>query len=393
MKRHAGIIVLLASAIMLAGGIFELFLLRFQAGDVYPEYSSLRADPLGTMVFYESLSKLPGLKVSRDFSTNNRLLNAKQTTYLELAVPFKAWQLTGEQEFREMERFVQEGGRLLVTTYPAGARSPLSETDDKKPPTQQKPVPHPYRDLWGVNYDFVDLKAVDDKYESVTVQNVSGLPLPQALEWHSGIVFRKLHPEWKPLYIRDRREPVMIQRQFGRGTVILSTDSYFLSNEAMLSYRHPDLLAFLIGSSRNIVFDEAHLGTTENPGVVSLIRRYRLHGLAASLIAIAVLYIWKMSLPLVPASSIEKPPEFVAGKGAPAAMINLLRRGIPPADMLETCFNEWKKSLSSSSAYARARIERAEAAFIAERSRTMKQRDAVKAYRTISQILEQKTTK
>ena len=42
----------------------HLFQLRFEQGDIYPAYSSLRADPLGTKVFYESLETLPGLSVA-----------------------------------------------------------------------------------------------------------------------------------------------------------------------------------------------------------------------------------------------------------------------------------------------------------------------------------------
>jgi hypothetical protein len=42
----------------------ELFELRFERGDVYPAYSSLRADPLGAMAFYESLEKIPGLSAA-----------------------------------------------------------------------------------------------------------------------------------------------------------------------------------------------------------------------------------------------------------------------------------------------------------------------------------------
>jgi hypothetical protein len=39
-------------------GVGHLFVLRFQTGDVYPAYSSLRSDPLGARVFYESLENL-----------------------------------------------------------------------------------------------------------------------------------------------------------------------------------------------------------------------------------------------------------------------------------------------------------------------------------------------
>ncbi len=53
-------------AVLLLGGLFvtgliQLILLRFESGDVYPPYSSLRADPLGCKALYESLGRVADL--------------------------------------------------------------------------------------------------------------------------------------------------------------------------------------------------------------------------------------------------------------------------------------------------------------------------------------------
>src|SRR5436309_2954544 len=47
-------------------GVVQLFEIRFARGDVYPSYSTLRSDPLGAQAFYESLSRLSPLQVSRN---------------------------------------------------------------------------------------------------------------------------------------------------------------------------------------------------------------------------------------------------------------------------------------------------------------------------------------
>ena len=73
MKKHFPILVLLGCTAAFAFGLVQLFQLRFEVGDVYPPYSSLRSDPLGAMAFYESLEKLPGVSVRRDFNANNRM--------------------------------------------------------------------------------------------------------------------------------------------------------------------------------------------------------------------------------------------------------------------------------------------------------------------------------
>jgi hypothetical protein len=68
---------------------------------------------------------------------------------------------------------------------------------------------------------------------------------------------------------------VVVERQVGRGTIVMASDSYFLSNEALQRDRHADLLAWLVGSGTQVVFDEAHLGIVEKPGVATLMRKYR----------------------------------------------------------------------------------------------------------------------
>ena len=68
MKRPFILFLLVLSLIAFGAGLFQIFQLRFEAGDVYPEYSSLRSDPLGTMALCESLEKMPGVSVRRDYS-------------------------------------------------------------------------------------------------------------------------------------------------------------------------------------------------------------------------------------------------------------------------------------------------------------------------------------
>ena len=73
MRPSLPLLLLLICAAAFGFGLFQLFKLRYEVGDVYPQYSSLRSDPLGTMIFYESLEQFPHLSVRRDFSANNQL--------------------------------------------------------------------------------------------------------------------------------------------------------------------------------------------------------------------------------------------------------------------------------------------------------------------------------
>src|SRR5437667_8552085 len=111
MKSYWPIILLLALGAALTFGIVQLFELRFEVGDVYPEYSSLRSDPLGAMALYESLERLPGLSVRRDHSAANQLPEGKNTTYLHLAAGTFDWDWLPRETWKEIDAFLLNGGR------------------------------------------------------------------------------------------------------------------------------------------------------------------------------------------------------------------------------------------------------------------------------------------
>ncbi|HYR85749.1 MAG TPA: DUF4350 domain-containing protein [Terriglobia bacterium] len=386
MKQYSSTMILLTSIAVLAFGIIELFELRFESGDVYPAYSSLRSDPLGTMAFYESLDGMAGFSVRRDFSTANRLPDGRETTYFHLAGSMEVWRRAPEATLKEIEQFVIEGGRLVITMFP----QPVSLDSSRPRNRVRENEETSFQDRWGVNFRIINLdRTPDGVYEPDLVLNESGLPLPELLDWHSGIVFTSLNDAWKRIYARGD-DAVVIERKFGRGTVVIATDSYFLSNEAMLRDREPGLLAWLIGPGRNVIFDEAHLGVTEAPGVATLMRKYHMQWFLAGLILLAGLFIWMNSASLVPLRTERAAQDYIAGKDAAAGFDNLLRRSIPKRDLLATCFGEWKKSVAQTGKYSTDRIRQAEAAFQAENSRPERNRDPVEAYQTISGILRTK---
>ncbi len=100
MNRKLPLILLFVCAAAFALGIARLFQLRFETGDVYPPYYSLRADPLGTSALYESLDRMPGISTSRDYSVNNQLPDGRGTTYLHLAGNREEWRELPEDTFR-----------------------------------------------------------------------------------------------------------------------------------------------------------------------------------------------------------------------------------------------------------------------------------------------------
>ena len=142
-----------------------------------------------------------------------------------------------------------------------------------------------------------------------------------------------------------------------------------------------------------IVFDEAHLGILDTSGVAALMRKYHLHGLAAGLLLLAALFIWKNSTSLVPARAQAASEDFVTGKNATSGFVNLLRRSVAPRDLFGTCFAEWKKMAAPSGKFSTARVRQAEAIFQSEDLQPAGQRDPIAAYRKISETLSNRKQK
>jgi len=412
MSRNLPLLGILLAAMMFAAGVVYLFLLRFEAGDVYPPYSSLRADPLGTMALCESLAKLPGLEVRRDTSERNKLPEEKNTTYLHLAAEAHEWRWLPDDLFIEIERFLNRGGRLVITMRPvtgwefwpgvpaaiplppvpiintntAGTNAPPPGKKSGAPPVKIRDGSLARR--WGADFGRVELAPGDDDvYEAAQVKNQTDLPLPDSLDWFSSLVLTNLASSWHVIYARGTNA-VMAERQFGRGSVVLATDSYFLSNQAMWQEREPQLLAWLIGPAEHVVFDEAHLGVVESSGVAVLMRKYRLTGVIGALVLLAGLFIWKNTFSLVPPFAGETRSPYVPGKDATAGFVNLLRRNIPPRQVLEVCFEQWTRSLLNRANYRITAVDQAQTVMERERARPATARNPVQAYRDIAQALK-----
>jgi hypothetical protein len=242
----------------------------------------------------------------------------------------------------------------------------------------------------GVEFGFVALEPGEgESYSPARVVNKTGLPLPGELDWHSGMIFTNLDEAWRTVYARGAN-PVVVERKLGSGTIVMATDSYFLSNEAMLKDRHADLLAWVVGAGNQVVFDEAHLGVVSAPGVAELMRKYRLYALAVGLALLAGLFIWKNASSLVPPYPEEARPEYAAGRDASTGFVNLLRRNVAPREVLGVCFAEWTKSLLHGDAHAIARVDQAQTIIEAENARPERARDPVRAYREICRALKGK---
>lgn len=334
--------------VLLIAGLGELFRARFASGDVYPRYSSLRGDPLGTRVYCEALQDA-GIEVGRNFRDLRRASLGRATIYLA----GMAWAdlASGDvEDFKSLLDSVRAGSRLVVAFAPDGGELSATVPARAKPKPEEKPkagkpekdAPTPLLRELGVDARWLpagrqDLEAVRE----------GGAEMPEHLAWHSALA---LEPDkdapWRRLYSVGRYAAIL-EREYGAGSIVLVGDVFPLSNEAMARARQTALLSWIQGAQAAAIFDETHLGVVENAGIAALARRYGLTHAAFALLAVAVLYAWRNASPLVPPrreSGTE--PEAMEGRDASSGLVNLLRRTLPAGSLFATCVSEYRRSLA-----------------------------------------------
>lgn len=376
-------------------GLWQLFAIRFEGGDIYPPYSSLRSDPLGTRALFESLEAAGGRWVDRLYQPVSKLEETRDTTLFWLGDSH------GVQPEDEWRGFLRGGGRLIIGWAPtqfvergatnASGPFPWQRARYRKgpllpvEPPSSKPEDVAFRDSWRLDLDFVPLSGFEEDQESEPARRVADLPLPAELAWHSTICFTNLHEDWRVIYER-RGRPVMIERRFGTGKVVLTTDAWPVSNEALRNDRHIDLLLWWIGDRQRVLFDEHHLGVERSPGLATMMHRYRMHGLVGALTLLALLFMWRSVstfLPRTAGNGETGPLAGITGRDAASGFVNLLRRAIRPRDLIKTCFEEWRHSQPGCS---RERLRRMEQAIMSHDDAADGSRDPVATYRELHRV-------
>lgn len=336
MRKASWLIVL---ALAFAFGLVQLFRWRFETGDVYPQYSSLRTDPVGTRALFESFQAIRSLSVSRNFQPFERLKPGAATVFF-LGVESES--LVGA-DLSDLDKIATGGARLVIGLLPVlDAPAPGASRQ-----AQLKP--------WGVTLALAQLN-------------------PKRL---SNLLYFTVSSDWH-VARTAAGHAILIDRKFGKGSLVLAADAYALSNQALMFDRDAALLSWFAGPNRRLIFDESHFGVEETGSVAALGRRYHLQAFVAALLLLAVLFIWKNSTPLVPPSPLEHPTASPSQSwGMPHY---LLRRAAPPSELIGACVGEWRKSLRLARPYSEEKLKRVDQIATSEP-------DPVKAYQAINRAL------
>jgi hypothetical protein len=289
----------------LAAGVVAVARIEYASGDVYPSYSSLRSDPDGAKVLYEALAGT-GVETYRKYQPVAQAPERGATIFY-LGVPALDFLLYDEEAIKRYETAAEAGNRVVLA---------LDSGRRRRVPRIRRESPVESR--WKVHVS----DAPDEE---------AGWP-----QWFSRA------DEWKVIS-RDEGRPVVLEKEFGSGAIVLLTASRIFSNRAMVEDRQPALLLRAAGNSRRMVFDETHFGIEESGSVLGLAQRYRLQGLLWGLIVFSAIFVWRNAVGFPP-DKREAEEEAVTGFDGRAGLVKLLQRSIAVDDVVGVCIREWRKT-------------------------------------------------
>jgi len=335
-SRPAAVAILAALAIGLAWGVLSLFGARFEAGAIYPEFSSLRKDPAGTSVLFESLQRIAPA-TERSYPPFQNVAWSDRTVLLLGVDP--AQLLPGAALDRALlEPLARKGNRVVLAFR--GNRWAGQEVIES------------VKNAWHVE-----------------IQNGGTKDAPE-LHFRAGA-------EWNSF----NGDPDFIERAYGSGSLVLLASSVVFLNATLADAPDSKLLAAIVGETSAIVFEEAHLGIVESGSVMGLLRTFRLEGIIFGLLLPFALCVWRYSTSFPPAAPLIR-GQRVEGQRSFSGLVALLRRNLSPKDLAATCFAEWLKGAPKALPLHRREL--------AERELAARSAEPLLALRHIDQILSRK---
>ncbi|BDC52521.1 hypothetical protein F183_A48360 [Bryobacterales bacterium F-183] len=373
--RAASKILIPVAVLLFLWAVVSIILVPIESGDAYPRYSSLRPDPFGAKVLYESLAAMPGVTVERSYRDLLLLPLRPAPTVLVLGGMAPTWISAPENVVKRWEAIASRGARLVFVFQPSlpalTANFDLFQPDKKKPQT----VVHKaaITERWGVK---VKLREVTAKERA----QISRSPRESA-------AYFEADGSWTVVERHSKDGlPMQIEKRMGQGSIVIATQLFRLSNEGLREERHGAWIASLLGPNTRIVFDEFHHNVQDTDSIGTLLRRYRLQGAVGVLSFIALLFIWRNVNGLLPPRSVAagKSETSIAGWDAQQGLTALLERSVAQADLIPVALQEWKKTEGLRPPVSHSRVQAA-----TEAAERWKESPAA-AYQEIHRILTER---
>jgi hypothetical protein len=341
MKRTGSLLLLSGLLIAFAWSVLGMFSAGFEAGGIYPAFSSLRKDPDGTSVLFESIRRLAPA-IERSYLPLAGARWSGRTLLLLGAAPDQLPE-SAPLDHRVVESLARQGNRVVLAFKPERLAS--------------KDAVEGIQKAWGVK-----------------IQN-AGTEDEQEIQF-------SVNPDWTVVQ-GDREHADIVERAFGAGSLVLVASSEMFTNGALAESPDTALLVSIIGASEGVMFDEAHLGIVEAGSVMKLVSALHLQGILFGLLIPVGLFVWKYSTSFPPAAR-SGPTQHIEGRHSFSGLVALLRRNLASADLASACWQAWLKGAP--------RVPTIERRAQVEQELTAKDAQPLYALRNIHEILNRKRT-
>ncbi len=304
--------------------------------------SSLREDPYGTSVLFDSYARA-GFHVKRSQDADSLADQDAATTAAFFiggyGLGFQG--IEGENPrmagkfVTRLEDFLSRGGRVVLVEHAGKLQSTSQDWEVENNWSHWGKQSGP---LW-------------------ISPDLSVMPAGSEMMYLNADVPRlKTDSHWTSLYARhveneaktDSSTPVyMAMRKVGKGELVAVSQEWFLLNETIKSRPNPVLLDFLTGGRSEIWVDETLHGLQQDKGVLWLVQRYRLQ-LALMLFWAALLaLLWSMSGDLMRRPARDQTAQIMRqGEGAGVAGRRLLQRSIAAELVAAECWDQFRRRSS-----------------------------------------------
>lgn len=329
---------------LLAAGIFAavfailLLMARQNQSNTSDMGSSLREDPYGTSLLFDSYGRA-GYQVKRSQDEDSLSdENALSTTAFFIGGHSFDWRMerrnlpSGEKLGRRVEDFLARGGRVVLV---APAWKLKSESQGWEVESKWNQTPHESGPTW-ISPDPGAMPAGSEK-----------MFLADDAPW------LKTDAAWTVLYtgpVDAKAEAdssvhvYMAMRRVGKGELIAASQQSFLLNEAIKTRPNPALLDFFAGGRPVVWVDETLHGLHQDEGVLWLVQRYRLQAALLLFWATLLALLWSMSGDLVRRPTRDRDAYIMRhSEGAGVAARRLLQRSIATEQVVAECWEEFRR--------------------------------------------------
>jgi hypothetical protein len=330
---------------LLAAGIFAvvfailLLMARQNQSNTSDMGSSLREDPYGTSLLFDSYRRA-GYQVKRsqneDSLSDENALSA--TAFFIGGGSVDDWGMergnlpSGEKFRRRVEDFLARGGRVVLV---APAWKLKSESQGWEVESKWNQTPHESGPTW-ISPSPGAMPAGSEK-----------MYLAADAPW------LKTDAGWTVLYSgpADAKAEAdssvhvyMAIRRVGNGELIAASQQSFLLNEAIKTRPNPALLDFIAGGRPVVWVDETLHGLHQGEGVLWLLQRYRLQAALLLFWATLLALLWSMSGDLVRRPTRDRDaPIMRHSEGVGVAARRLLQRSIRREQVVAECWEEFRR--------------------------------------------------